>query len=280
MIRILLDSTSDLSPAECLQEGFELVPMTVHIAGREYTDGVDLDKEEFYRLLAQGGEFPKTSQPSPDTFAKVFERVKADGDELICILLSSALSGTYQSACIAKAMVEYEKIYLIDTLRLTAGVRILAMHAKNLIAQGLTGAQVAAEIEMLKGRVQICAAIDTLEYLEKGGRLGKAAASFGTMFHLKPVIAVSEEGELEVVDKPIGKVRAMQAILGRIGRKPVDPDFPVYTIFSAGEANVALLEKRMAEAGLPAQQRLRIGSSIGAHIGPGAYGAVWIEADI
>lgn len=278
MIRILIDSTSDMSRRECREAGIEIVPLTVHIGGKNYIDGVDLSQSEFYTLLKQSDEFPKTSQPSPEQFAAHFERAQANGDELICILLSSALSGTCQSAYIAKAMVGYEGVHIIDSLSITAGIRVMADHAQKLIAQGLTAGQIVAALENLKRRIRVTAALDTLEYLAKGGRLGKAAANIGAMFHLKPVIAISPEGTVDIADKQIGKVRAMQSIIGALTAKPIDPDFPIYTVYSDMEANVAQLEGRMENSGFFSAQRIHIGATIGAHVGPGAYGVIWVEA--
>lgn len=277
-IRILIDSTADIGAQECSALGWDLVPLNVHVADMDYIDGYDLEKDEFYRLLRQSEEFPKTSQPSPEQFAARFEQAKKAGDELVCILLSSALSGTCQSAYIAREMVGYDKIHIVDSLTVTAGIRILAELAQKLIGEGKTGAQIAAALEQLKGRVRVVAALDTLEYLAKGGRLGKAAANIGTMFHLKPVICVSSEGTVDVIDKQVGKVRAMQSILSSLRAQPRDPAFPIYTVYAEGEANVEQMEKRMAEAGFVSARRMQIGSTIGAHVGPGAYGVIYVEA--
>ena len=119
MIRILVDSASDYTVAETKRKNLELVPISFVIGEQTYTDGYDLSRDGFYELLRESGNFPTTSQPSPQSFLEIFADVKEKGDELICILLSSALSGTYQSAVLAKNMVEYDSIYLIDSLSAT-----------------------------------------------------------------------------------------------------------------------------------------------------------------
>ena len=130
MIKILVDSSSELTKKEAEEKGFLFVPISVNIGGREYRDGVDLTKDKFYDLLVNGGEFPQTSQPSPQAFLELFEQAKKNGDEVVAILLSSALSGTYQSAVLAKQMVDYEGIYLIDSLTATGVIQSLADYAQ------------------------------------------------------------------------------------------------------------------------------------------------------
>ena len=132
MIRLLVDSTSDLNQ----DYGVYCVPLRVEIDGKVYRDGVDLDKDTFYKLLTSSKNFPKTSQPSPQDYIDIFEEVKANNDTLICILLSSALSGTYQSAILAKNIVEYDNIYIIDSLSTTYVIKIMANKADKMIREG------------------------------------------------------------------------------------------------------------------------------------------------
>ena len=277
MIRILLDSSADLTLAECKEQGFDMVPLRVTVAGKSYEDGVNLDKDEFYTLLAQGAEFPHTSQPSPEDFLHVFLDAKQKGDDVLCILLSSALSGICQSARLAQEMAEYDRITIVDSLTATGAIRILAEHAKLLAGQGCSVPEIVEALRALRSRICIFASLDTLEYLAKGGRLNKATATVGNMFHLKPLITVSPEGTVDLFDKQIGKVRAMEVILRQLDAHPVDPAFPFYSVYSNGLANLELFEKRMLDAGFAPTARTRIGSAIGAHIGPGGFGVIYVE---
>lgn len=192
MIRVLVDSAADFSQEEIKERGLYLVPLQVNFEEEQYLDGVNLRRDEFYQKLTSGKVFPKTSQPSPQEFLNVFEEVKKNGDELICILLSSALSGTYQSALLARNMVEYEKIYLVDSLSAVVAVQMLCDTALKRIAQGKTAEEIVEELEEVKGRTRIFAALDTLEYLAMGGRISKAAAAIGEMANIKPVITVNK----------------------------------------------------------------------------------------
>ncbi|MBQ9993306.1 MAG: DegV family EDD domain-containing protein [Clostridia bacterium] len=140
MIKVMVDSASDCRSREGIYDIF--VPISVNIDGKEYFDGVDIDNDTFYDLLLGTKAFPSTSQPSPEAFIKHFERIRDDGDELIYFAISSALSGTYQGACIAKDMVGYDGIHIIDTITATHMIGVLAGYAKQLIAQGMSASEI------------------------------------------------------------------------------------------------------------------------------------------
>ena len=155
MIRILVDSGSDTRIQSGLCDDF--VPLNVFIDGRDYRDGVDLTGDEFYHLLTTTPEFPKTSQPSPEAFFKVFRQIKMQGDEALCFCLSSALSGTYQSAVIAKEMLDYEGIHIIDTCLASHLIGILAEYARKCIERRMPAEQITEECEQLKSRIRVYA---------------------------------------------------------------------------------------------------------------------------
>lgn len=278
MIRVLVDTAADYTVEEIRQKGMELVPIHITIGGTDYRDAMDLSKTQFYELLQANEEFPKTSQPTPQDFLEIFEDVKEKGDELVCILLSSSLSGTCQSAMLAKNMVEYENIYIVDSLTATHMIRVLADYGKKLADEGLNGRKIAEELDRLKSRVKVLAAVDTLEYLYKGGRLSKTSAMIGEMARIKPLITVSEEGKVVVAGKCLGKNKAVSALLKTLGEKKMDPAFPIYSVYTCGEENVEVLEERMKAEGYEIAARQQIGASIGAHVGPGVFGAVYVES--
>lgn len=277
MIRILVDSAADFSKKEIEEKGIHLVPLQVNFQEEQYLDGVNLERDEFYEKLVHGKDFPKTSQPSPQEFLDVFEEVKEKGDELICILLSSALSGTCQSAQLARSMVDYDKIYIVDSLSAVVAIRILCDTALDMAAKGNTAQEIVEALEELKGRTQIFAAVDTLEYLAKGGRISKAAATIGDMANLKPIITVSREGTVEVVGKGIGVNRTLTAIQKKIAGYQIDENYPVYSLFSYGEENCVKLEQKMERNGCKVDSRKQIGPAIGTHIGPEAFGVCFVE---
>lgn len=276
MIRILVDSSSDYTMEEINSNGFHFVPLMVSIGGKYYRDGVELKPDNFYELLINTGDFPKTSQPSPQDFAEIFEDVKAKGDEIICILLSSALSGTCQSAHLAKDMVDYEGIHIIDSLAATVMIKFMGNYAEKLIAEGLSATDIVAKIESMKGKVKVVAALDTLEYLCKGGRLSRASATIGELANLKPIITVTSEGKVAVIGKCLGKNKALNFILKYLEENQRNSDFPLYTLYSYGTENTEKLEARLIKDGYSFDDRVQLGSTIGAHIGPGAFAILYV----
>lgn len=279
MLRILVDSSSDYSKEELKEKNIDLVPIQVTIGDRSYLDGINISRDDFYQLLDSTGEFPKTSQPSPQDFLDLFEAVKRNGDEIICILLSSELSGTYQSAVLAKNMADYDKIYLIDSLAATYNIKIMADYACRLRSQNVSAAAIVKEIESLKSRVRVLAALDTLEYLSRGGRLSKTAATIGDMANIKPIITLTKEGTVGVLGKCLGKNKAICAIKKQLQQLSIDDSFPVYSIYSYGTDNCEIFEEKLTQEGIHFDARLQVGSTIGSHIGPEAFGIVFVCAE-
>ena len=275
MIRILVDSSADFELCELKHMDF--VPLTVSLNETDYKDAIDLNKNQLYEMLSGTELFPKTSQPSPAVFAEIFEDVKEKGDEIICFSISSALSGTYQSAVLAKNMVDYDKIYLIDTLSATVGIRLMAEYAFRLRDEGLSGAQIAEKIEHMKSRCKIIAGVDTLEFLCRGGRVSRTAAAIGELANLKPMLTVSTDGKVEVIEKCLGRVKAISFILKQLKDTEIDSDFPIYTLYSYGTENLEKLEDKLKNTGYALDGRQQIGATIGAHVGPGAFGVAFVE---
>lgn len=274
MIRLLVDSASDCRKEDNI---FDLyVPIAINIDGKEYFDGVDIDCDTFYKLLLSTKSFPHTSQPSTQVFADIFSKIKEAGDEVICLLISSELSGTYQSATIAKSMVNYDKIHIIDTRGATHMISLLALHARKLIDNGTSSDEIIASCEELKGRIKVIAGVDTLEYLRRGGRLSNASAIVGTLANIKPIVTVTEEGKVESVGKCLGRPKAMQYIVDKIKSCSVDSSFPIYSLYTYGEENCEVLEEKLAGEGYSIEKRQQIGSTIGTHVGPGVYGVLFV----
>ena len=277
-IRIVTDSSSDFDPAVAKRRNVEIVSMPIQFGKATFLDGKTITSEVFYKLLKEGKENPSTSQPTPNDFLKVFESAKAAGDQVVAVLLSSALSGTVQSAMIAKGMCDYEEIYIVDSLSATAGIQILVNYACKLRDSGLKAADIAAQLEQIKDRIRIFAVIDTLEYLRRGGRISSLQAGLGSMTKLKPVIAV-RDGAVAITGKAFGTAAAVKQLLKLIADHPVDDAFPSYFLYTDDKTREELLLPKLRELGtLP--QRLHyccIGATIGTHVGTGAMGLAYIE---
>ena len=277
MIRIIIDSSADYLKEEIEKKQMTLVPLNINLDDKHYLDGVDITRDQLYELLMESKGFPKTSQPSPEDFLKHFEDAKAAGDDVICILLSSALSGTCQSAHLAKSMADYDNIHIIDSLSATHLIRFLANKACAMRDLGATAKEIVDTIEALKQRTKVIAAVDTLEYLCRGGRVSKAAAAIGNLANLKPIITVTPEGEVAVMGKCVGKNKSMSFVLNAMQEYEIDEDYPIYSIYSYGVENCISLEAKVVNAGYLLHSRKQVGATIGCHVGPGVFGVLFVH---
>ena len=276
MIKILIDSSADLTPQEISQKKVIMIPLQVAIQDKTYLDGINLDHDTFYNILTSSSEFPKTSQPSPQAFLEAFEEVKANNDELICILLSSALSGTYQSAKLAKDMVDYDKIYLIDSLSAVSAIRILCDKALEMINNNIDTITIVETLNNLKGRIKIFAALNTLDYLSKGGRISKTVATIGDLTNIKPIITVSEEGKVEIAGKRLGVNKSISFIKEKIDSYTIDESYPIYSLYTYGQDNLNKLQQKLITNNYKIAISLQVGPTIGSHLGPEAYGICFV----
>lgn len=277
MIQIIVDSSADYSNEELISKQLTLIPLNITLADKQYLDIVDISRNQLYEWLIENNGFPKTSQPSPEDFLKHFEAAKSAGADVICILLSSALSGTCQSAHLAKNMVDYDKIHIIDSLAATHLIRFLANKACQMRDAGNSAKEIISTIEELKGRTKVIAAVDTLEYLCRGGRVSRTAATIGNLANLKPIITVTPEGEVAVIAKCVGKNKSMAYIINALEEYELDENYPVYSIYSYGEENCLSLETRLTSAGYTLHSRKQLGATIGCHVGPGAFGVLFVR---
>lgn len=277
-IRIITDSGADLESQEFEQLHVDLIPLSITVDQRTYPANQNFNKADFFRMLEKAQIFPTTSQPAPADFQKVFEDARQNGDDVVYIALSSALSGTYQCANLVKELDCFDNVYIVDSLSATLGQKLLVMEAVRLRDRGYTAEEIAAELNALKGRIRIYAGVDTLEYLYKGGRLSKASASIGTLARIKPVITLTPEGTVHVAGKGMGKAKAMSIINGLVEKNPPDWAYPVLGVYSGSQDNLTELREKAQKLGLsvPEEQCFGLGPVIGAHVGPGAYGFIYI----
>ena len=270
-LRIITDSTSDISQKEAKQKGIIVVPLHNMFGTQEYLDGVTITTEEFYEKLSNAEELPTTSQPSPEEFLKQFEQCKEAGESVIVITISSKLSGTYQSAVIAKDLCEYEDIHIIDSATATIGLYSLVEYAISLSKQGLLVDQIVNLLEEMKLRVRIYALVDTLKYLKKGGRLSATAALAGTLLNIKPIVEV-KDGVVDVAGKARGTNGAIKKVLELVeAAGGIDPNMPScigYTGKPSGVEDFSAYVKNVYKK--ITFQTAAMGSTIGVHAGPGA----------
>ena len=275
MIRILVDSSSDILVDN--QENVTVVPLSITLDNKTYLDGVELGHDQFYDMLVKTEDFPKSSQPAPQLFVDAFEQAKANNDTLLCLMLSSGVSGTYQSAVLAKNIVEYDNIYIVDTLTGSAGTILLVEEAQRMIAQNKPIEEIVERMEELKHHTMVYLSVDTLEYLYRGGRLDKTAAFVGSIAKVKPIIYVTREGTIGAAGKAIGTNRAMNALIDITKEYPIDTDHKFYTICSCGTKNIDKFEAKLHENGITDIHRIQMGPVVGTHTGPEAYGLIYIK---
>ena len=270
-VRIITDSGIDL-PGE-LDPRLTVIPLGITFGTTTYADGVDLTNDRFYEMLIESDELPKTSQATPYAYQQVFEQVRSAGEEAVVITLSSALSGTYQSAVTAAA--DYPEVHVVDGKNVTIGQSLLVLYALRLVDEGLGAAEIAEKVEAVVGRVCLLALLDTLEYLKRGGRIPKSVGAIGELLSIKPVVGV-EDGEVVMLGKARGSKNGRNQLHQQVEKHGIDFTMPVllgYTGLSQKllkkylDDNRAIWEGMVAEEDLPITS---VGATIGTHVGPGA----------
>ena len=269
-MRILTDSTADYSQVEAQELNIDIVPLKVIIDGKEFKDRIDIQPDEFYSKLVECEDLPSTSQPSPKDYIDYIEMAKANNEPLIMILLSSGISGTYQSACMAKELAEYDNVYVIDSLNTTIGLRLLVDKAIQLRDEGKTAQEIVNTIEEMKTKVRLFAVVDTLEYLYKGGRLSRASAVAGTLLKLKPVIGVID-GKIGSLAKARGISKATKEIIPLIDKDGIDLNEGIYYGYTGNQDGMSKFVSVLEEQyGMKDVKIKAVGPVIGTHAGPGA----------
>ena len=279
-VRFIIDSAADIVPAEAEALGLIHLPLKVIFGEEEYSDSVDLTHREFYERLIENDEIPTTSQINPGVFMSAYQKVADNGDTAIVITLSGKLSGTYQSAMIALDGFE-DKIFVVDSESVCVGERILIQLGLKLRDQGLSAAEIAAELDLQKKHVHVLALLDTLEYLKKGGRISAAVAFAGNLLSIKPVIAI-ENGEVSLVGKARGSKKGnnlLRELITNCGG--INFDKPFALAYSG--LSDRLLQKYIEDSSeiwsshaetLPIST---VGCTIGTHADPGAVAVAFFE---
>ena len=266
-VRIICDSTCDLTPA--LKERVGITHLTVHFGEEHFVDGVDLTAHDFYEKLASSDVMPSTSQATPFAFGEAFEEAVNAGHEVVCITCSSGLSGTYQSAVIASGDFD-GKVFVVDSQNIALSSAILVEYALRLADEGKSAAEIAEELTAVRKKAHLFAVVDTLEYLQRGGRVSKAVAIAGGMLAIKPIIGIVD-GKVEMIGKARGNKAANRMMNQQVEKLGIDLTKPVLLGYTGTDDT--LLQKYMTECGdmWPADVKTTVVSGVvGAHAGPGA----------
>ena len=281
-LRIYTDSASDMTPEELREHQVGLIPMRLVCGGDSFVDDHSVPMSRLWERM-ETGEVLTTSQPSLQNFLDIFESARDKKDSVVYVSISSALSGTYQTAMAAKTMTSYSDIHIVDARKAAgaAAEKLVVLRACQLRDEGKDAEAIAKELTEYRTRVRLFACIDTLEYLVRGGRLSKLAGVVGSALSIKPLIAFTDRGEVEVVKKVPGLKRAMGALCDIIAAPPIDKRVPIVPIFAKEDANCLEFLGKMAEQlkDLVVSKPQEIGATIGCHIGPGGFGLVYTEAE-
>ena len=266
-VRIIVDSTCDLMPA--LRERVRVAPLTVHFGDTDYVDGVELTAHDFYKKLATSKDMPSTSQANPVVFGELFEEAVNAGDEVVCVTVSSKLSGTYQSATIAADDFE-GKVFVVDSANVALSSAILVEYALQLADAGKGAREIADELTAISSKVRLFAVVDTLEFLQRGGRVSKTVALAGGLLSIKPIIGIVD-GKVEMVGKARGNKAANRQMNQEVEKLGIDLTKPVLLGYTG--VDDSLLRKYLSECqgfwpeGTPS---MVVSGVVGAHAGPGA----------
>ncbi|MUT66838.1 DegV family protein [Paenibacillus sp. NEAU-GSW1] len=272
-VRVVVDSTSDIPANVRAELGIEMVSLKVLFGEETYMDAVTISSEQFYEKLAVSPVMPTTSQPTPSEFQEAYERVleQDPGASIIVITLSGAVSGTYQSALIGKSMLEEEAdITVIDSKSASYGAGMRAVAAARMAAEGRSKADILAEIARMSTDTELFFLVDTLEYLQKGGRIGRASALIGSILNIKPILSLDKEGTVYSVDKQRGTKKAMARILEMLDQAFGNDPVNVTIAWTHGDAiAMELCEQVKSRFNVQSVDFTTIGAVVGVHVGPG-----------
>lgn len=291
--RVITDSSSGISQEEAKKLGVTVLPLTLSYKGKDYRDGIDITTDEFYKMVFEdqkkegllqqvkshfkpGNNVPKTSMVSPALFEAAMQDAIDDGYIPVVLPISSVLSGTYNSANIAKDMLEDEEIYVEDSHTALGSVKVMVLRLVSHTYETIK--DVLDDIHYMVKHINFYAVPDTLEYLFRGGRLSRVSATVGNILQLKPVIQLDRAGKLTPISKQRGLKHAFMKIKEYIQALPIDKEYPFEFGYSTEIKNVETLKEYTKEV-LPKDCEInQISPVVGAHVGPGASAFFYISA--
>lgn len=273
-IKIITDSSSDLSPAYAAENDIEIIPLRILFGEESYLSGVEMTPDQFFRKLETVEELPKTSQPTPGELTEVFSRYLDAGDEVVAVFISSRMSGTYHAACLVKENMGWDRLHIVDSGTVTFALGILVMEAVRLKGLGYSAKEIFDTLEREKSQVYLYASVGTLKYLQMGGRLSSTSAFFGSVLGIKPIITI-KDGLVEAIQKQRGQKNAFDALLKLMQEGNLDVERPhiiAHTDQPALMEELASLIRERTDFDADAFARCDIGATVGVHVGPGACG--------
>jgi DegV family protein with EDD domain len=277
-VAIVTDSTADLPPQLAASRSITVVPLTLNLDGQSLLDGVDIQPDEFYRRLPSAAKHPTTSQPSPGRFAEAYSSLLADHESVVSIHISEKLSGTYASARQAAAMTDPNRVRVVDSELVSMGLGLVMLVASAMAAGGAEAETIEAKVIDMRPYVQTYFSVATLEFLRRGGRIGRANALLGSVLQVKPVLCIRDG-----LVTPLERVRTFERALNRVVvlAREVDRGHGVCVI--VGHADAKADAERIGRELEPIAETLMIqplGPVVGAHAGPGVVGVGCYPAEL
>jgi DegV family protein with EDD domain len=273
---IVLDSTADFPDAQIRFPNMRVVPLYVRFGEESFRDYVELDPHDFYRRLRAAGELPTTSQPTPQDFLSTYHAL-AGYERIYSLHISSKLSGTFGSATIAAAD-EGDRIRLVDTESASVGIGMLALAVQELLAEGTTDEEVERLVEEYREKAKIVFTVDTLEFLVKGGRIGRARALMGSLMNVKPILSL-QDGEVVPLTRARGRAKALDEFRKRFEATTTDGPVDVAIVHAEAEEGAEQVRQLVLAARPQAEVKLvtSLGAVVGTHGGPGTVGLLWFQ---
>ena len=275
MIRLVVDSTFDFSNEFISSHELDVVPLSVQFGTQSYKEKIDLTTEEFYQKMSASSDLPKTSQPAPQLWLEVFEKAVQTKDQLIVMTLSSGLSGTYQSACMAAELCGDADIEIIDTKNVTIGSQVQALEVLRMIEQGLPYEEIVSRARENVSKVRMIALINTLENLIKGGRLSKVEGAVGSLIAIKPFISVDDEGKLVTLSKSRGLRKGISTMVDTMKDDDIDTSKPMVCGFTCIEETMNQFLTACDDERYVPELKTSIGAVVGTHSGANACAAAY-----
>jgi len=277
-VAIVTDSTADLPTQLVKARSISIVPLTLNFEGRSLLDGVDIRPSEFYRKLPNATTHPTTSQPAPGRFAETYADLLKDHEAIVSIHISEKLSGTYASAVQGAEMTDPRRVHVIDSQLVSMSLGLLTLAASEIAAQGADPEQIVERVNGMREHVQTYFLVATLEFLRRGGRIGRASALLGSVLQVKPVLCIRDG-----LVTPLERVRTFERALNRVIELARGVDRGRGLCVIVGHADAEADAERVARELEPVAETLMIqplGPVVGAHAGPGVVGVGCYPADI
>lgn len=277
MLKIFVDSGSSIKQDETAQYGVEVIPLHINLGGKDYLDGIDLSMDVFYHAMIEEKQFPTTSLPSLGEAEERVVTYTQQGDDVIILTISSGISGTYQA--FKMLFSENPRVRVLDSKSAVGGMRILVEEINRHREESLDALE--QRLLALIPRLRVCAIPETLDYLQRGGRLSKAAWAVGSMLQLKPLISLdSSDGGVKVLGKVRGLKKAMQALADYLDQCDCDPEYPIVPSYTYDSANldtlIAMTDKKFHSQMIAYDN---LDPAVACHWGPNAFGYIFVAGN-